>query len=81
MPEHRKFRIADLISIILSLVTLFTVITAGFFWFYKTDALPARVEKTENRLTILETQMVENSTKTELIYQGILEIRSVLLRR
>lgn len=79
--EQRKHRITDLVSIILSITTLVTVVASGFFWFYKTNELPARVEKTENRLDKLETQMIENSTKTELIYQGVLEIRSVLLRK
>ena len=79
--EQRKFRFTDLISITLSIVTLITVLSAGFFWFYKTDELPKRVENTETRLDKLENQMIESTTKTELIYQGILEIRSVLLRR
>lgn len=79
--EQRKLRVTDLLSIVLSLVTLFTVIASGFFWFYKTNELPSRVDEAENRLDKLEAQMIENSTKTELIYQGVLEIRSVLLRR
>ena len=79
--EQRKLRITDLLSIVLSLVTLITVISSGLFWFYKTDELPRRIDKTEARLDKLEAQMIENSTKTELIYQGVLEIRSVLLKR
>lgn len=79
--EHRHFRLADSVSIILSLITLCTVISAGFFWFYKTSALPGRVDDAEHRLDKIERQMVENNTKTELIYQGILEIRSVLLKK
>jgi len=79
--EQRKFRLTDLVSITLSVVTLFTVIASGFFWFYKTNELPTRVKDTEIRLDKLENQMIENKTKTELIYQGVLEIRSVLLKR
>lgn len=80
MDKHH-YRIADIVSIILSLVTLLTVISGGFFWFYKTNSLPSRVESVEQRVDKLERQLVENNTKTELIYQGVLEIRSVLLRR
>jgi hypothetical protein len=79
--EKRQCRATDIVSIAISLITLITVISAGFFWFYKTDELPNRVDKTEARLDKLENQMIENSTKTELIYQGVLEIRSVLLKR
>lgn len=81
MPEHRKLRITDIISIAVSVVTLVTVASSMFFWFYKTDGLPSRVEKTEQRIDKLEKQIIENNTKTDLIYQGILEIRGVLLRR
>jgi len=81
MPEHRKLRITDIISITVSVVTLVTVASSMFFWFYKTDGLPSRVEKTEQRIDKLEKQIIENNTKTDLIYQGILEIRGVLLRK
>ena len=80
MDKH-QYRIADIISISLSIVTLLTVISGGFFWFYKTNALPSRVDNVEQRVDKIERQLVENNTKTELIYQGVLEIRSVLLRR
>lgn len=81
MTEHRKLRITDIISIAVSVVTLVTVASSMFFWFYKTDGLPSRVEANEKRLDKLEKQIIENNTKTDLIYQGILEIRGVLLRR
>ena len=81
MPEHRKLRITDIISIAVSVVTLITVASSMFFWFYKTDGLPSRVENNEKRIDKLEKQIIENNTKTDLIYQGILEIRGVLLRK
>lgn len=81
MPEHRKLRLTDIISIAVSIVTLVTVASSMFFWFYKTDGLPSRVENNEKRIDKLEKQIIENNTKTELIYQGVLEIRSVLLRK
>ena len=81
MPEHRKLRITDIISIAVSVVTLTTVVSSVFFWFYKTDGLPARVENNEKRIDKLENQIIENNTKTDLIYQGVLEIRGVLLRK
>ena len=81
MGHSNKVKFTDVLSISLSVATLLTVISAGFFWFYQTDALPQRLDVTEKRISKLEAQMVENSTKTELIYQGVLEIRSVLLRR
>lgn len=81
MPEHRKLRITDIISIAISVVTLITVASSMFFWFYKTDGLPSRVESNEKRIDKLEKQIIENNTKTDLIYQGILEIRGVLLRK
>lgn len=80
IDEHKHFRLADFISIVLSIVTLLTVISAGFFWFYKTSALPQRVDSAEKRLDKIEKQMIENNIKTELIYQAILEVRSVLLK-
>jgi hypothetical protein len=79
--ERRKVRITDIIQFALSVVTLMTVISAGFFWFYKTNALPERMDNAERRIAELEKHAIEQGTKTELIYQGILEIRSVLLRR
>ena len=81
MPENRKLRLTDIISIAVSIVTLVTVASSMFFWFYKTDGLPSRVENNEKRIDKLEKQIIENNTKTELIYQGVLEIRSVLLRK
>lgn len=86
--SEKKLKVADILSITLSTITLITVISVGFFWFYKTDELPRKVQETnlrvelaESRLDKLELQMVENSTKTQLIYQGVLEIRSVLLKK
>ena len=79
--EKKHFRIADIVSIALSIITLFTVVSAGFLWFHTTNALPNRVAKTEQRLDDLEDEMVKNSTKTDLIYQGVTEIRMVLLQR
>jgi len=81
MTERRKLRITDLISIAVSVVTLVTVVSSMFFWFYKTDGLPLRVENNEKRIDKLEKQIIENDTKTDLIYQSVLEIHSVLLRR
>ena len=78
--ERRKYRISDIISVIVSCITLCTLVVSMVFWFFKTDALPARVEKTEKRLDDVETELIKNSTKTDLIYQGVIEIRSVLLR-
>lgn len=81
MPEHKKLRITNIISIAVSVITLITVASSMFFWFYKTDGLPSRVENNEKRIDKLEKQIIENNTKTDLIYQGILEIRGVLLRK
>lgn len=77
--EHR--RISDGISITVSVITLLAVISSMFFWFYKTSELPAKVERHEERLDKLEKQIIENNTKTDLIYQGVLEIRGVVLRK
>ena len=79
--EHRKLSVTDIISITVSAVTLITVASSMFFWFYKTSELPAKVEHHEERLDKLEKQIIENNTKTDLIYQGVLEIRGVLLRK
>ena len=80
MDKHH-YRIADIVSISLSIITLLTVISGGFLWVYKTDSVPSQVDSVEQRVDKIELQIVENNTKTELIYQGVLEIRSVLLRR
>lgn len=79
--ENRRLRISDIVSLTISVVTLLTVVSGGFFWFYRTDALPSRVDSVEQRVDKLEKQLVENNTKTDLIYQAVLEIRSVLLKR
>lgn len=78
--EHKHLSLGEHLSIMLSLVTLITVISSMFFWLHRTNELPARVANTERRLDNLEAQMIENNTKTDLIYRGVLEIRSVLLR-
>lgn len=77
--ENRHLSLGEHLSIILSLVTLITVISSMFFWFHRTNELPARVTSNEKRLDKLEAQMIENNTKTDLIYRGVLEIRGVLL--
>lgn len=77
----QKTKLTEILSITISLVTLVTIISAGFFWFYKTNSLPARVDIAEQRLDKIEKQMIENSTKTDLIYSSVLEIRAVLLRK
>lgn len=79
--EHRHFNIVETLSIILSLVTLITVISSMFFWFHRTNELPARVTSAEQRLDKLEAQMIESTTKIDLVYGGVLEIRSVLLHK
>lgn len=81
MENNKPYRITDIISIILSIVTLVTIISGGFFWFYKTNSLPKRVDDVEQRVSKLETQLVENNTKTDLVLQAVYEIRSVLLRK
>lgn len=79
--EHRHLSIAETLSVILSLVTLISVVSSMFFWFHRTNELPARVTSAEQRLDKLEAQLIENSTKTDLIYSSVLEIRSVLLHK
>lgn len=79
--EHRPLSIAETLSVILSLVTLISVVSSMFFWFHRTNELPARVTSAEQRLDKLEAQLIENSTKTDLIYGSVLEIRSVLLHK
>lgn len=79
--EHRRLSIAETLSVILSLVTLISVVSSMFFWFHRTNELPARVTSAEQRLDKLEAQLIENSTKTDLIYGSVLEIRSVLLHK
>lgn len=81
MENRKPYRITDIISIILSIVTLVTVISGGFFWFYKTNSLPGRVDDVEKRVSELETKLVENNTKTDLVLQAVYEIRSVLLKK
>lgn len=79
--EHRHLSIVETLSVILSLVTLISVVSSMFFWFHRTNELPARVTSAEQRLDKLEAQLIENSTKTDLIYGSVLEIRSVLLHK
>lgn len=79
--EHSHLSIAETLSVILSLVTLISVVSSMFFWFHRTNELPARVTSAEQRLDKLEAQLIENSTKTDLIYGSVLEIRSVLLHK
>ena len=79
--EHRHLSIAETLSVILSLVTLISVVSSMFFWFHRTNELPARVTSAEQRLDKLEAQLIENSTKTDLIYGSVLEIRCVLLHK
>lgn len=84
--EQRCLRLTDRLSIALSVVTITTVLSSCLFWIYKTDELPtrvgkveSRVDKTEIRIDKLERQMVENSTKTDMILREVIEIRSFLL--
>jgi|GEM_PF-3811965 len=80
--ERRKpLRIVDMVSIAMSMITIMTVICAGFFWFYKTNALPNRMDKAEARLTTLENGLIENRTKTDLIYQSILRVETHILNK
>lgn len=81
MLDQKNLKFTDSISIAVSVITLITVASSMFFWFYKTDGLPSRVENNEKRIDKLEKQIIENNTKTDLIYQGVLEIRGVLLRK
>ena len=81
MSDQKNLKFTDILSIAVSVITLVTVASSMFFWFYKTDGLPSRVENNEKRIDKLEKQIIENNTKTDLIYQGILEIRGVLLRK
>lgn len=67
------------LSVIISIFTLLTVIFSGCFWVYKTNALPQQVDNHEERIAKLEKQIVENNTKTELIYQAVLEIRRAII--
>lgn len=81
MSDQKSLKFTDILSIAVSVITLVTVASSMFFWFYKTDGLPSRVENNEKRIDKLEKQIIENNTKTDLIYQGVLEIRGVLLRK
>lgn len=74
-----KLSIPEKISVIVSCITLFSVLFAGTFWVYKTNELPTIVDSHEKRISNIEKQLAENNTKTELIYQSVLEIRRVLM--
>lgn len=74
-----KLSVAEKFSIAVSCITLISVLFAGTFWIYKTNELPTIAENHEERITQLEKQMAESTTKIELIYQSVLEIRRVLM--
>ena len=73
---------SEIITMIISICTLISLIGSIMFWIYKANELPKVVENHELRIDNLERQITENNTKTELIYQAVLEIRrSVLYNR
>lgn len=72
-------KLSDKISIVVNILTLLSLVAVGLMWFYKTSALPSTVENHEKRISNIEKQIAENNTKTELIYQSVLEIRRVLM--
>ena len=74
-----KLTIAEKFSLAVSCITLLSVLFAGAFWFYKTNELPKVTEIHEKRISQLEKQVAESTTKIDLIYQSVLEIRRVLL--
>lgn len=74
-----KFTFKEKLSIIVNVLTLFSLIFVCLTWFYKTSELPKVVDNHEKRISNIEKQMAENTTKTELIYQSVLEIRRVLM--
>lgn len=71
----------EIITMIISICTLISLFGSVMFWIYKANELPKVVENHEHRIDNLERQITENNAKTDLIYQAVLEIRSVLLRR
>lgn len=75
----KKFSFSEKLNLMISFTTLASIIFAGCFWFFKTNELPKTVASHENRITNIERQIAENNTKTELIYQSVLEIRRVLM--
>lgn len=79
-------KISVKLSIVLSIITLISVVSTCCFWIHKTDELPKiieeqkeRIDEHDIRIANLEKQMAENNTKTELIYQAILEIRRAVV--
>lgn len=80
MEQRGIAKLSEIVSLSVSIITLITLICGALFWFYQTNALPARVKKNEERIDKLQAQLIENNTKTDLIYQGIIEIRGVLLK-
>lgn len=75
-----KLSLPEKISITISCFTLITFVSAFYFWFYKTNELPVKVENHEERIAKMEKQLVEYNTKIDLIYDSVIEIRRVLIR-
>ncbi len=69
----------EIVTMIISICTLISLFGSVMFWIYKANELPKAVENHEQRIDNLEKQITENNTKTELIYQAVLEIRRSVL--
>ena len=69
----------EIVTMIISICTLISLFGSVMFWIYKANELPKVVENHEQRIDNLEKQITENNTKTELIYQAVLEIRRSVL--
>ena len=69
----------EIVTMIISICTLISLFCSVMFWVYKANELPKVVENHEQRIDNLEKQITENNTKTELIYQAVLEIRRSVL--
>lgn len=70
---------SEIVTMIISICTLISLFGSVMFWIYKANELPKAVENHELRIDNLERQITENNTKTELIYQAVLEIRRSVL--
>lgn len=76
MTERRKYDLLNLVSPILTIVTL---IIGGIIWFHTMAGIPPRVDKAEDKISELEKKQAVMEAKADLTLNAIYEVRSIIM--
>lgn len=68
-------------EILTTIITIIGLIITGIFWIFTMNGIPQRVDKLEDDVKVLKTEITKNSVKTDIILDDVKTIKQVAISK